>query len=68
MFSWHGGEPTLAGLDFYREAVALQKKYNKDGKRIINGIQTNGTLLDDNWGRDLCRKKIRYKCGYSSFR
>ena len=51
MFSWHGGEPTLAGLDFYRKAIALQKKHNSTGKKIINGIQTNGTLLDENWCR-----------------
>jgi uncharacterized protein len=48
-FSWHGGEPLLAGLDFYRKAVALQKKFNGSGKRIINGIQTNGTLLSEAW-------------------
>jgi uncharacterized protein len=49
MFSWHGGEPLLAGLDFYRKAVAFQKKYVPSGKSIINGIQTNGTLLDEEW-------------------
>lgn len=51
MFSWHGGEPTLAGLDFYRKVVRLQKKYKPAGYSIINGIQTNGTLLDDDWCR-----------------
>lgn len=51
LFSWHGGEPVLAGLDFYRKAIAFQKKHNREKKRIINGIQTNGTLLDD----ELCR-------------
>ena len=45
-FSWHGGEPLLAGIDFYKKAVALQKKYKPDGRVIINGMQTNGTLLD----------------------
>lgn len=49
MFSWHGGEPTLAGIDFYRKAVELQKKYLSEGKKLINGIQTNGTLLNDDW-------------------
>lgn len=49
MFSWHGGEPTLAGIDFYRKAVELQKKYLSAGKKLINGIQTNGTLLNDDW-------------------
>lgn len=48
-FSWHGGEPLRAGLDFYRKAVKLQKKYNRAGRRIINGIQTNGTLVNPEW-------------------
>jgi uncharacterized protein len=48
-FSWHGGEPLLAGLDFYRRAVALQKKWKPAGSTILNGIQTNGTLLDETW-------------------
>ena len=47
-FAWQGGEPTLLGVDFFRRAVAYQKKY-ADGKRITNAIQTNGTLLDDAW-------------------
>jgi uncharacterized protein len=47
-FAWQGGEPTLRGLDFYRKAVELQKKY-ADGKKITNGFQTNGILLDDAW-------------------
>ena len=52
-FAWHGGEPTLAGLDFFRKAVRLQKVILGSGKRIINGIQTNATLLDDGWCRFL---------------
>ena len=51
MFSWHGGEPMLAGIDFFREAVRLQKKYRPPGAVILNGIQTNGTLIDDEWCR-----------------
>lgn len=47
MFSWHGGEPLLAGIDFFRKAVKLQKKYLPPGKSLLNGIQTNGTLLTD---------------------
>jgi len=50
-FSWHGGEPTLAGIDFYRRAVSFQKKHNPSTGDIINGIQTNGTLIDDEWCR-----------------
>jgi len=50
-FSWHGGEPTLLGLDFFRRIVELEKKYKPRDKTILNGVQTNGTLLDD----ELCR-------------
>jgi uncharacterized protein len=52
-FSWQGGEPTLLGLEFFRKALALQKKYRRDGLRILNTMQTNGTLLDEEWGRFL---------------
>ena len=47
-FCWHGGEPLLLGLDFYRRAVSLQEKYAA-GKRIENTLQTNGTLVDGAW-------------------
>lgn len=47
-FAWQGGEPTLMGVDFFRRAVELQQRY-ADGKQIANAIQTNGTLLDDEW-------------------
>ena len=47
-FCWHGGEPLLLGRDFYRRAVALQRKYAA-GKRIENTLQTNGTLVDEAW-------------------
>jgi len=46
-FGWQGGEPTLMGLDFYRKVVSLQRKYGKPGASVANGLQTNGTLLDD---------------------
>jgi len=52
-FSWHGGEPLLAGIDFYRKVVQLQGKHQPSGSTILNGIQTNGTLLDDKWCRFL---------------
>lgn len=48
LFTWQGGEPTLAGLDFFRKAVKLQNKYAA-GKRICNSLQTNGTLLNEEW-------------------
>jgi len=48
-FVWHGGEPTLAGLDFYRRVVQLQQQYLPDGWECWNNLQTNGVLLDDEW-------------------
>jgi uncharacterized protein len=48
-FTWHGGEPALAGLDFYRRAVELQKRYLPEGWECWNNLQTNGLLLDDEW-------------------
>ena len=48
-FVWHGGEPALAGPDFYRRAVELQKRYLPEGWTCWNNLQTNGTLLDDAW-------------------
>ncbi len=50
-FSWHGGEPTLLGIDYFRKIVALQHKHRPPNKRITNGIQTNGTLIDEAWSR-----------------
>lgn len=50
-FAWQGGEPTLMGLDFFKRAVELQRKYLKPGMRFHNALQTNGTLLDDDWCR-----------------
>ena len=63
VFSWQGGEPTLLGLDFFRKAVALQARYAKPGQRIENDLQTNGTLLDDDWARFL--KEHRFLVGLS---
>jgi uncharacterized protein len=47
-FAWQGGEPTLLGIDFFRNAVSLQQKH-AHGKRIENSLQTNGVLLDNEW-------------------
>jgi len=52
-FSWHGGEPTILGLDYFRKIVALQRKHQPPNRRITNGMQTNGTLLDEDWCRFL---------------
>ena len=63
VFSWQGGEPTLLGLDFFRKVVALQRKHAKAGQRIENDLQTNGTLLDEDWARFL--KEHRFLVGLS---
>ncbi len=63
VFSWQGGEPTLLGVDFFRKVVALQRKHAKAGQRIENDLQTNGTLIDDEWGRFL--KEHRFLVGLS---
>ena len=47
--AWQGGEPTLMGLDFYRRAMAFEAKYRRPGMTFLNTMQTNGTLLDDEW-------------------
>jgi uncharacterized protein len=47
--AWQGGEPTLMGLDFYRRAMELEVKHARPGMTILNTMQTNGTLLDDEW-------------------
>lgn len=52
-FAFQGGEPTLAGLDFFQKAVELQQKYNNKKLQIENTIQTNGLLIDEKWARFL---------------
>lgn len=52
-FSWHGGEPTILGLDYFHKIVKLQRKHQPPNRRITNGIQTNGILLDEEWCRFL---------------
>ena len=48
-FAFQGGEPTLAGLDFFKKVVELQKKYSRPGLQVTNALQTNGILLDKEW-------------------
>jgi uncharacterized protein len=57
-FSWHGGEPLMAGIRFFIKVVEFQKKHKPAGSTIINGIQTNGTLLDDEWCRFFAAEKF----------
>jgi uncharacterized protein len=52
-FSWHGGEPTVLGLDYFRKIVALERKHTPPNRSITNGMQTNGTLIDEEWCRFL---------------
>jgi uncharacterized protein len=56
-FNWQGGEPLLAGIGFFRRAMALQQKY-ADGKNISNSIQTNGTLITEEWADFLGENKF----------
>ena len=57
-FVWHGGEPTLAGIDFYRRVVELQARHLPEGWQCLNSLQTNGTLLDDAWGAFLAEHRF----------
>lgn len=63
VFSWQGGEPTLRGLAFFEEVVALQRKHARPGQRIENDLQTNGVLIDESWARFL--KQHRFLVGLS---
>ena len=56
-FAWQGGEPTLLGMEFFRKVVELQQKY-AGGRKISNALQTNGTLLDDEWCEFLAAHKF----------
>jgi uncharacterized protein len=57
-FSWHGGEPTLMGLNHFKTIISLQHKHQPPGKQIFNGIQTNGILLDEDWCRFLAEERF----------
>jgi len=57
-FSWHGGEPTLLGLDYFRRIVSLQQRHQPADRRISNSIQTNGTLLDEDWCRFFAKQRF----------
>lgn len=57
-FSWHGGEPLLAGIDFYMKVIHFQKAHKPAGRKIINGIQTNGMLINEEWCRFFAREEF----------
>ena len=61
--AWQGGEPTLRGLDFFRRSVELAEKHRKPHQRVLHTIQTNGTLIDDEWAVFL--KQHNYLVGLS---
>jgi len=54
-FGWQGGEPTLMGVEFFREAIRLQKKHGRMGAIVANGLQTNATLIDDEFAAHLAK-------------
>jgi uncharacterized protein len=58
LFAWQGGEPTMLGLDFFKKAIDLERKYAPPGKSIVNTFQTNGTLLNDEWCRFLAKNNF----------
>ncbi len=62
-FTWHGGEPTLAGMEFYQKALELERKYLPRGWEAWNNLQTNGLLLSESWCRFL--KENRFDVGLS---
>lgn len=53
--AWQGGEPALMGLDFFRRSVELAESLRQPYQRVTHTIQTNGTLLNDEWGEFLAR-------------
>lgn len=55
-FTFQGGEPTLAGLDFFRRFLEIEAEYRKPGQKIYHSLQTNGMTLDENWAAFLKKK------------
>jgi uncharacterized protein len=58
VFAWQGGEPTLAGIDFYRAAIAIQNRLAQPGQAVANAFQTNGVLVDDAWAEFLASNRF----------
>ena len=57
-FGWQGGEPTLMGVEFFKQAVEFEKQYGGAGQTVGNGLQTNGVLIDAEWSRFLSEAKF----------
>ena len=57
-FGWQGGEPTLMGLEFFRKVTTLQRRYGRPGSRVANGLQTNATLIDDEFAEHLAAHRF----------
>ena len=58
ILAWQGGEPTLMGLPFFERSIELVDRYSQPGQRILNVIQTNGTLLTNKWGAFLAKHQF----------
>lgn len=58
VIGWQGGEPTLRGIDFFRQAFQLARELARPGQQVSHSIQTNGTLLDDQWGELLAANQV----------
>ncbi len=59
-FIWHGGEPLIAGIYYYKKIIALQNLYKKDGQEVLNSVQTNGVLLNNEWLNFFKENKFGY--------
>jgi uncharacterized protein len=57
-FAWQGGEPTLMGLEFFREVIRIERKNGRSGSAIANSLQTNAVLVDDDFARYLARHRF----------
>ncbi len=63
VFGWQGGEPTLMGVEFFRRVTELQQRYGRNGSVVSNGLQTNATLIDDQFATHLA--EYRFLVGVS---
>lgn len=59
VFVWHGGEPMLAGLDFFRDVIEIENAYKNETHIITNAIQTNGILINEEWAQFFRRENFR---------